>query len=118
MEKSKKPTPEDFGWVAPNGLGDDDHGWMYEGGEEEYYEALSRWNDEKIQELFDEKGMCREKERYYFDKNRDLIDWIPIMSNYMKYPADSDIVKLFYAEKYADETHGNYDAQTLFFRAL
>lgn len=118
MKESKKPTPEQYGWISQNSFDDDESGWAIEGGEEKYYEALSQWNDEKVKELFDENGMRRKERGFYFDKNGDLMDWLPISNNYMKYPANSDVVKMHYAEVYADETHGNYTAQTLFFMAF
>lgn len=117
QEKKLKPTPEDFGWIAQEGFGDDDHGWMFEGGEEEYYKALEKWNTEKLHELFDEQGMCLNDKRTYFDKDGDLIEPALFSTNYANYPAKSDIVKMYFAQEYASETHGNYTAQILYWRA-
>lgn len=70
-----------------------------------------------ISTLFDDKGMCLNDKETYFDDEGGLIEWVLIMDNYKNYPADSDIVKMHFAEDYAGETHGNYTASTLFFRA-
>jgi hypothetical protein len=40
-----KPQPKDFGYQESNGF-DTESGWMYEGGEEAYSEALEEWNKE------------------------------------------------------------------------
>jgi len=40
-----KPTPEQFGWHNQNGFDDEPSGWMLEGGEDAYYEALKKWNE-------------------------------------------------------------------------
>lgn len=82
-----------------------------------YYTALRNLDKEKLRELFDEKGMClKEKSRYF--KCGDLIDVVLIHQNYYTYPANSDIVRMYYADVYASETHGNYTAQTLYFRSF
>lgn len=47
-ENIQKPTPEDFGWYSKAGFDDIESGWVYEGGEEAYYEALAKWNESKI----------------------------------------------------------------------
>jgi len=39
----EKPTMEKYGWHTQNGFDDEPSGWMYEGGEEAYYEALKEW---------------------------------------------------------------------------
>ena len=70
-----------------------------------------------ISTLFNDKGMCLNDKKTYFDKDGDLIEWVLIGDNYSKYPANSDIVKMHFAEEYAGETHGNYTASTLFYRA-
>ena len=38
-----KPKPEDYGYETATGF-DSESGWMIEGGEEAYYEALEKWN--------------------------------------------------------------------------
>lgn len=38
----KKPTKEQYGWHA--GFDDEPSGWMFEGGEEAYYDALKQWD--------------------------------------------------------------------------
>jgi hypothetical protein len=38
-----RPTPEQFGWHTQVGFDDEPSGWMYEEGEERYYEALAEW---------------------------------------------------------------------------
>lgn len=37
-----KPKPEDYGYQEANSF-DDESGWMIEGGEEAYFEALRKW---------------------------------------------------------------------------
>ena len=39
----EKPTMEKYGWHTQSGFDDEPSGWMYEGGEEAYYEALKKW---------------------------------------------------------------------------
>lgn len=117
MEKSKKPTPEEYGWVDGRFLDEEDGAWITVSGEEKHYKALSQWNDEKINELFDENGMCKNHKKLYFDKNGDLMDRLLISNNYMKYLADSDIVKMYYAQVYSGETI-EYWAYNLFFGAF
>ena len=70
-----------------------------------------------ISTLFDDKGMCLKEKETYFDEEGDCIYWVVISNEYSKYPSDSDIVKMHFAEEYAGETHGNYCARTLFYRA-
>lgn len=41
-KKTKKPEPKDFGWYGSSSF-DEDSGWVYEGGEEKYFEALAQW---------------------------------------------------------------------------
>ena len=40
-----KPKPEDYGYQNADSF-DIESGWMIEGGEEAYYEALEKWNKE------------------------------------------------------------------------
>lgn len=42
---TEKPKMEDFGWQSANGF-DEESGWMYEGGEERYFEALKKYEEE------------------------------------------------------------------------
>jgi hypothetical protein len=73
-----------------------------------------------INSLFDKDGNCLLDPGSYFDTDGCLEEFtvdIQITKHYQEYPADSDIVKLYYAEKYSQETHGNYSAQLLFRRA-
>ena len=37
------PTMEQFGWYSASHF-EEESGWMYEGGEEAYYEALKKYN--------------------------------------------------------------------------
>jgi hypothetical protein len=39
----EKPTMEKYGWHTQNGFDDEPSGWMFEGGEDAYYEALKQW---------------------------------------------------------------------------
>ena len=39
----EKPTMKKYGWHTQIGFDDEPSGWMYEGGEEAYYEALKKW---------------------------------------------------------------------------
>lgn len=43
--KILKPDMEKYGWHNQNGFYDESSGWMIEGGEEAYYEALKKWED-------------------------------------------------------------------------
>lgn len=45
----KEPKQEDFGWQEPSI--DDEGGWMIEGGEEAYFDALDNWKNVKQKEL-------------------------------------------------------------------
>lgn len=45
--KKEKPTPEKYGWHNQQGFDDDPSGWMFEGGEEAYYEALKEWKSQQ-----------------------------------------------------------------------
>ena len=42
------PTPEQFGYHNCVGFDDEPSGWMYEGGEDAYYQALEDWNSIKF----------------------------------------------------------------------
>ena len=71
-----------------------------------------------IEFFFDVKGNPKIDLNEYFNEFGDLHPIIygllfPVIN---KFPSDSIAVKLFYAEKFADETRGNYDAKTLFTR--
>ena len=39
----EKPTMEKYGWHTQNGFDDEPSGWMFDGGEDAYYEALKQW---------------------------------------------------------------------------
>ena len=41
----EKPTMEKYGWHEQQRFDDLPSGWMFEGGEEEYYKALKIWED-------------------------------------------------------------------------
>jgi hypothetical protein len=45
QDVSEKPTMEKYGWYNRNGFDDTQGGWMFEGGEEAYYEALKKWEE-------------------------------------------------------------------------
>ena len=72
--------------------------------------------DVMVSSLFDKNGNCLKDKEIYFDEEGDSIYWILISKEYDKFPVKSDIVKMYYAENYAGETHGNYCARTLFYR--
>jgi hypothetical protein len=38
----EKPTMEKYGWNNSTSF-EEESGWMYEGGEDAYYEALKKW---------------------------------------------------------------------------
>ena len=42
---TEKPTMEKYGYHSKCGFDDDESGWMFEGGEDAYYEALKKWED-------------------------------------------------------------------------
>jgi hypothetical protein len=71
-----------------------------------------------ISDLFDQHGNCLNSKSTYFSIDGDLLNQYMISQEYKKYPAGSDIVKMYYSDAFADETHGNYVASTLFFRAF
>lgn len=66
---------------------------------------------------FNRDGNKKNESETYFDSNGDLINYYEISLIYKNYPNDSDIVRMHYASEFADQTHGNYCAQTLFRRA-
>lgn len=41
----KKPIKEDYGWVESTGFDSEPSGFMMEGGEEAYEEAMEKWNE-------------------------------------------------------------------------
>ena len=41
----EKPTMEKYGYYYQSGFDDQPSGWMSEGGEDAYYEALKKWED-------------------------------------------------------------------------
>lgn len=43
----EKPTREKYGWHTQRGFDDEPSGWMYEGGEEAYCEALKKWESQQ-----------------------------------------------------------------------
>jgi len=51
-----KPRPENFGWHTKTGFNDEPSGWIYEGGREEYHEALEAWEKEKRQKQWEAQG--------------------------------------------------------------
>jgi hypothetical protein len=46
VSTSEKPTMEKYGWHTQCGFDDDPSGWMFEGGEEAYEEAINKWEKE------------------------------------------------------------------------
>ena len=77
-------------------------------------------NDEKdieIEDLFTECGTCINPIETYFDEDGGVVEECLINDYHDRYPANSDLVKLHYAQLYADETNGNYTALKLFKRA-
>jgi len=45
-QKIEKPIPEKYGCHNQENYDDMPSGWMIEGGEEAYYEALKKWEEE------------------------------------------------------------------------
>ena len=39
----KEPKKEDYGWCDERALYSDERGWMIQGGEEAYEEAMNQW---------------------------------------------------------------------------
>jgi len=72
----------------------------------------------KIETLFDENGNMLHERDFYFDEDGDSIHWFEISKHYEKFPANSDIVKLYYADVYGTETSGFYSGETLYSRAF
>lgn len=50
IDKNKKPIPEDYGYYNATSF-EEESGWMIEGGEEAYYEALSEWEKQNEKEI-------------------------------------------------------------------
>lgn len=46
-EKWEEPIKEDYGWVESTGFDSEPSGFMIEGGEEAYEEAMEEWNKYK-----------------------------------------------------------------------
>jgi len=46
MTDLEKPTMEKYGWQSSNSF-EEESGWMFEGGEDAYYEALEKWEQLK-----------------------------------------------------------------------
>jgi len=46
MENIKKPEMEDFGYYVRKSYDDLPSGWMFKGGEEEYYKALELYENQ------------------------------------------------------------------------
>jgi len=40
--KLEKPTEEKYGWYSSTSF-EEESGWLYQGGEDAYYEALKKW---------------------------------------------------------------------------
>lgn len=69
---------------------------------------------------FTSDGSINQAPDFYFDPEfGELMPEIDVYvtENYTAFSPKSDLVALFFASKYANETHGNYSAQTLFTRA-
>lgn len=75
---------------------------------------LKEWFAAKLR-LFDDNGEFLYDKRLLFE-NGDVLAREFIYENYHKYPANSDIVRAYYASLFAEETHGNYSSETLFMR--
>jgi hypothetical protein len=45
-KNNDKPTKEKYGWHEKVGFDEEASGWMYEGGEEAYYEAMAKWEED------------------------------------------------------------------------
>ena len=43
--KNLKPSKEKLGWNTQNGFEDEPSGWMLEGGEQAYNEAIKEWEN-------------------------------------------------------------------------
>ena len=68
--------------------------------------------------MFDDKGKLANKLpiELYFNGAGELIAWEAISKTYHNYPANSDIVKMYYAHKITSEIRDDYRAFTLFIR--
>jgi hypothetical protein len=54
----EKPKKEDYGWHDQHSFDDDESGWLLEGGEEAYNEALEAW--EKKTPKYDRFVICKQ----------------------------------------------------------
>jgi len=45
ITSTEAPKMEKYGWHRQCGFDDEPTGWLIEGGEEAYYEALTKWED-------------------------------------------------------------------------
>ena len=45
-EDLEKPTMQKYGWQSSNSF-EEESGWMFEGGEAAYFEALKKWEQLK-----------------------------------------------------------------------
>ena len=76
----------------------------------------SQTSKDIIKKLFDENGNFIKPVDEYFDEDGDLINYFEILQEYANYPANSDIVKIYYTEECSSVTHGNYSTYCLFSR--
>lgn len=71
-EEIKKPDPEKYGWHEQCGFDDEPSGWLLEGGEEAYNEAVEKWKSAyQPREITDEE--IAEKSRSLLPPTRDVI---------------------------------------------
>lgn len=52
----EKPTVEKYGWYTANSQ-EEESGWMYEEGEDKYYEALKEWQEAELKTFNPEKTL-------------------------------------------------------------
>jgi len=45
-KEGEKPNMEKYGWQSSNSF-EEESGWMFEGGEDAYYEALKKWESQQ-----------------------------------------------------------------------
>lgn len=69
-------------------------------------------------DLFFEEGDIKQHLDFYFDDMGCFRFGDLVKSIYTEYPPESDVVRMYYAQLYADETHGNYNAKILYKRAF
>jgi len=74
-------------------------------------------NQVSIDQLFDSQGNIVNPIDSYFDEDGDVIESFLISLNYMKYPSETEIVKMHYADVFGNETSGFYSPEILFKRA-